>query len=367
MGVEQEVAAKEARVCAFLDEVGYDALVLTTQANFAWITGGGDNHVVLAADAGVASVVITRDAKYVVTNNIESGRIMAEEIAAPGYELRVVNWFGPEGAEDEIARLTRDLEVASDTGVGGSTVEARRIAELRYSLTPEEMDKYRRLGTQTEQCVSAVCKGLVPGVTENEIAGRLAESLYAKGITPVVLLIAADDRIEKYRHPIHTAIKVERCVMVVVCARRWGLIVSCTRLVHFGPLPVELRRKHDAVVKVDAAFNLSTKVGTSLGEIFSAGRKAYADAGFPDEWRLHHQGGPTGYAGRDIIATPDETQTVVPNQVFAWNPSITGTKSEDTILVTDAGIEWLSLSPDWPMLDVEFNGRTVKREDILVL
>jgi Xaa-Pro aminopeptidase len=366
MGVVQEVAAKDARVRAFLDEKGYDALVLTTQANFAWITGGGDNHVVLAADAGVASVVITREAKYVVTNTIEAGRIMDEEIAAPGYELKTVNWFEADAAA-EVARLTKGLKVASDTGLAATTLEADGIAALRFSLTPEEMDKYRRLGTETERCVSAVCKGVKPGVTEDEIAGRLAESLYAKGITPVVLLIAADERIEKYRHPINTDKKAKRCVMAVVCARRWGLIVSCTRLVHFGALPVELRRKHDAVVRVDAAFNLSTKVGAPLGEIFSAGQKAYSDAGFPDEWRLHHQGGSTGYAGRDVVATPGETATVQVNQAFAWNPSITGTKSEDTMLVTEAGIEWLSLSPDWPMLEAEFNGETVRREDILVL
>jgi len=366
MGVEQEVAVKEARVRAFLDKTGYDGLALTTQANFAWITAGGDNHVVLAADAGVATVLITQDAKYVVTNNIEAARIMTEEVAAPGYELRAVNWFEADAAA-AVAQLTKGLKLASDTGIAGSAVEADRIAELRYSLTREEMDKYRWLGAHTEQCLSAVCKGLKPGVTENEVAGRLAESLYAEGIAPVVLLIAADDRIEKYRHPINTDTTAKRCVMAVVCARRWGLILSCTRLVHFGPLPATLRRKHDAVVKVDAAFNLSTEVGTLLGEIFSAGRLAYADAGFPDEWRLHHQGGPTGYAGRDIVVTPGEQRTVQPDQAFAWNPSITGTKSEDSILVTEAGIEWLSLSPDWPMLDVEFDSQTVKREDILVV
>jgi Xaa-Pro aminopeptidase len=366
MGVREEVAVKEGRVRAFLDEAGYDALALSTQANFAWITGGGDNHVVLAADAGVATVLITREAKVVVTNNIEAGRITAEEVAGLGFEPRVVNWFEA-GADAEIARLTQGLRLASDTGIAGSAVEADRIASLRFSLTPEEMDKYRRLGRETEACMRAVCKGLKPGVTENEVAGRLAELLSAKGIAPVVLLIAADERIEKYRHPINTGAKAKRCMMVVVCARRWGLILSCTRLVHFGPLPRELRRKHDAVVNVDAAFNLSTVVGVPLGEVFRAGQKAYADAGFADEWRLHHQGGPTGYAGRDIIATAGERRSVQANQAFAWNPSITGTKSEDSILVTKAGIEWLSLSPEWPMLDVQFNGQTVKREDILVL
>ncbi len=31
------------------------------------------------------------------------------------------------------------------------------------------------------------------------------------------------------------------------------------------------------------------------------------------------------------------------------------------------GIEWLTLSSDWPMIDVEYDGHTVQREDILVL
>ncbi|MBN1918326.1 MAG: aminopeptidase P family protein [Verrucomicrobia bacterium] len=367
MSVQDEVRIKDARVRAFLNEAGYDALVLTTQANFAWVTGGGDNHVVLATDAGVASAVITRDAKYIVTKNNEADRIMTEEVASLGFEPRVVNWFGLGGVEGEIERLLRDLVVASDTGVAGSTLEVRRIAELRFSLTPEEMGKYRRLGLDAEASMNAVCKSLKPGLTEHEIAGRLAESLYAKGIAPVVLLIAADERIEQYRHPIATDKKVERCVMLVECARRSGLVLSCTRIVHFGPLPAELQRRHNAVVKIDAALNVSTTVGATLGDVFRAGQIEYAEAGFPDEWRLHHQGGSAGYGPRDVVATPDEKTRVVANQAFSWNPSITGTKSEDTILVTERGIEWLSLSADWPMIEVEHQDQTVQREDILVL
>jgi len=367
MGVEQEVATKEARVRAFLDEARYDALVLTTHANFAWITGGGDNHINVATDAGVASVVIARDAKYVVTPANEADRIMAEEIATPGYGLRTVAWSDLDGVGGEIERLTRDLVVASDTGIAGSTLETRRIAALRYALTPEEIDRYRSLGADIEQCMRSVAKGVMPGLSENEIAGRLSGAMLARGIMPIVMLVAADERIAQYRHPINTDKKVDRTVMMIVCARRRGLIVACTRHVHFGPLPAELRRKHDAVVRVDAALNLSTTVGAALGDIFAVGQQAYADAGFPDEWRLHHQGGSIGYAPRDVVARPGETQPVLANQAFAWNPSITGTKSEDTILVTDAGIEWLTLSPEWPMLDVEFAGRTVQREDILVL
>lgn len=374
MGVEQEVAVKHARIRAFLDEAGYDAVVLTTHANFAWITGGGSNYINTATEAGVAAVLITRDAKYIITANNEADRIMTEEIVAGqgaghGYELRTVNWCGPDMIADEIERLTRDLVVASDTGIAGWKLEVRRIAELRFSLTPEEIDRYRALGSEVEVCMRTVAKDLTPGLTENEIAGRLAEMMLARGIMPVVTLVAADDRIAKYRHPIHTDTKAERTVMMITCARRRGLIIACTRHVYFGSLPDEIRRKHDAVVKVDAALNLRTKIGATLGSILTAGQKAYADAGFADEWRLHHQGGSIGYAPRDVVATPGEQQTVLANQAFAWNPSITGTKSEDTMLVTKEGIEWLTLSAaaDWPLLDVEFDGRTVQREDILVL
>ncbi len=68
-----------------------------------------------------------------------------------------------------------------------------------------------------------------------------------------------------------------------------------------------------------------------------------------------------------VARRPGSADLVSRGQVYAWNPSITGTKSEDSILVTKAGIEWLSLSPDWPMLAVEHRARTVQREAILVL
>jgi Xaa-Pro dipeptidase len=65
-------------------------------------------------------------------------------------------------------------------------------------------------------------------------------------------------------------------------------------------------------------------------------------AGFPDEWRLHHQGGMAGFAAREVIASPETRQEVRVGQAFAWNPSITGAKAEETFVLTDNGPEVIS-------------------------
>ena len=58
--------------------------------------------------------------------------------------------------------------------------------------------------------------------------------------------------------------------------------------------------------------------------------KAYAEKGFADEIDLHHQGGAAGYRTREWVAHPNANDVVRNDQAFAWNPSITGTKVEET-------------------------------------
>jgi antitoxin VapB len=135
--------------------------------------------------------------------------------------------------------------------------------------------------------------------------------------------------------------------------------------VHFGQLPEELRRKAEAVARVDAALIAGTCAGRSLEEILQDGIRMYAETGYPEEWKLHHQGGLAGYEPREIVARPGETAQAADNQAFAWNPSITGTKSEDTILVGAEGSTVLTEIEDWPMLSLVINGQEYRRPAIL--
>ena len=99
--------------------------------------------------------------------------------------------------------------------------------------------------------------------------------------------------------------------MLVMCGQRGGLIANLTRLIHFGPPAKELMAKHETVCKVEAALWEATKPGAKWGDALKAGITAYKNVGHAKEWELHHQGGPTGYSGRDFIVTPDEKRTVL--------------------------------------------------------
>jgi len=110
-----------------------------------------------------------------------------------------------------------------------------------------------------------------------------------------------------------------------------------------------LRDRVATAAAVDGAVLSASRPGATIAELFAVLEHAYADAGFPGEWRLHHQGGITGYAGREVFATPHD-ETALPDAcAVAWNPSVTGGgKSEDTALVTDGATEVITRTPDLP-------------------
>ncbi len=334
------------RLAAYCAEHRLDGVIIRRRSNAAWVTGGGDFHCVASSALAVCTLLWMPAKKIVFTDSIEGPRLRDEEPLS-GWEVRESPWW----KRDEMVRhFTEGGRYASDH-------PDDRIAELRWSLNPDELERARALGRDAADAVARVLRDEVRrSMTEHHAAGLLAARLREREIKAPVLLVAADDRIVKYRHPIPTNRPLERLLMAVVCAERRGLIVAFTRLVSFGPVPDDLRRRHQAACAVDRALHAATRPGARWCDALRAGIRAYEAAGFGDEWRKHHQGGPMGYECRDFVATPTEERRIAENQLVGWNPSITGTKSEDTIVSGSA--EVITPSPEWPMLD--------GRPDILV-
>ncbi len=358
-----EFNLKQEHIQALLGERELDALLLRRVSSFAWATCGAASYVNTAATDGEAALLITPSDRYVITNNIEATRLEQEEkLKDQDWEFRVAPWHQ---AQDTVAELARGLRLGADGPYPGASDLSADLARLHANLTPEEGDRFRVLGRLCAEAMDSAARAVRPGQTEYQIAALLAHEAESRGVQAIVNLIATDERIYAFRHPLPTSKKLERYAMLVLCGRRWGLVCSLTRFVHFGQLPDALRRKAQAVARVDAAFIAATRPGRTLGEVFQRGMAAYAETGFPEQWRLHHQGGPAGYEPREYVATLHSDDVVSVGQVYAWNPSITGTKSEDTILVGEAGNEVLTAIEGWPTLSVTVEGQEFTRPTIL--
>jgi len=331
--------ARRGRVRDVIERLGLGALLLRTPANFAWYTGGANNRVDHASPIGVADVLVTSDAEYIVTNTIEGPR-MREEQTAP-YEVITYPWY-----EDPRAvwrSLAEGGRLGADLCMEGAVDVSAQLRPIRLVLDPDALDRYREVGRDVSSAMAETAESLRPGMTEYEAAANLLAACHRRRLNAPVVMAAADDRITRYRHPVSSANRVvHQRVMLVVCGERAGLYANLTRFVHFTEPDPEIQERFEACgVILRRMREEATRPGRSLAEAFGDCRRFYSELDFPEEWKMHHQGGLTGYASREVIATPQSEEMIEVNQAFAWNPSITGAKTEETFVVTEAGTEVL--------------------------
>lgn len=113
-----DIRIKEERARSLLEREELDALVIGRQDNFAWLTAGGDNHVVLSSELGAGYAVLTRDRKWLVTHRMDRQRF--EDEFAAGQDFQVVSLYWYQGSPlDKVLELTRGLRVGADFALPG--------------------------------------------------------------------------------------------------------------------------------------------------------------------------------------------------------------------------------------------------------
>jgi Xaa-Pro aminopeptidase len=338
-----ELTTKLARVGAWLEARGADALHLRRAENLAWITGGGD-LLVHREGAPIAEAIATGDGLVVVTNRIEAARLAAEELP-PGVQVEVVPWFEA-GARPARARaLLGSRRVLADADVD--------LGELRNPLLAVERARLAAIGAAASRALGDAAGALDAGASERAAAAALHAAIRAAGADLPVALVAGEGRLGHVRHPIPTDAPIGRVALLVVCAQRFGLVASLSRMVAFGSVPEPVAAALPKVLRVEAAMLAATRPDAPTESVLDAARRAYAAEGVPDAWHEHHQGGPAGYLPREWLALPDERRKLRAGMAVAWNPSLPWAKSEDTFLVEEDGaLTNLTWDARWPHEDV---------------
>jgi Xaa-Pro dipeptidase len=368
-----ETDEKADRLARLARAEGVGGILVTTQANFSWLTGGRSNRIDGSRENGNGSLFVSaRGDRYVVANNIEMPRLSEEVLQGLGFTPIEYRWTEEHADPSTPIRAARDAigngcAIGCDSTLAAGTPIEARIAAARALLTGAEIERYRVLGRDIGRAVGDACRALTPGLDEHEVARRVRLAVECTGARAVVALVAADGRIARFRHPAPLGVSWARSVLVVICAQRDGLVVALSRIVTAGPPDAALVARTEATGAVFGRLLAATRPGTTGAALFAVAARAYGDLGFAGEEDLHHQGGAIGYRAREWVAHPASREVVQSCQAFAWNPSITGSKVEDTALVVGDSVEIITSSPDWPVLALTSHDQPLHAAHILPL
>ncbi|MGF6990134.1 Xaa-Pro dipeptidase [Lachnospiraceae bacterium PM6-15] len=352
------------RLREFLQINDYTGVILGRQDNYLWLTEGGRNEVLTATEMGVAYLVVTADELLLVAD-VSDARRMSEEQNRLGAKLVEVPW--EVGVVPFLTEYCEGRRMMSDCGVLDTPSIEAQLVELRLDLREEDIEHYREIGKQMAEIVEEVIVNSRPGETEKSVATRLEKMCLSAGVAPDCVLVGSDERINKYRHPVPTDKAIEKTLMIVLGGEKYGLYVSLTRMVCFGEVSTQLAEKMKGVQYIFAGMQGLLEAGKKYQDYFSEVINLYEEVGYAGEWRLHHQGGPTGYACREIVVSETTPGTMEAGYVFAWNPTITGTKCEDTTYLNENGVENFTDSGKWPRTTVKTPYGTFGAADIKVI
>ncbi len=341
-----EAAIKLAVLRDVLDKTGAGAIRLRGVDWFAWSTAGGSNAVLLSQETGSAELLVSRDDACILTKDIEAARLKAEEVP-PGFSFHATPWTEMEVRERYVFEIAAGLPVLSDRPANGELPLPPTLRQRRMVLGTGEIQRYRELGRAAAEAMSEALRQAQPEWTEARLAAAGAQALVQRGLEPALVLAAGERRLPLYRHPTPSQERIGSRAMLRCCARRHGLYASLARCISFGPAPAEQRE----LMAVEATGLAAIVPGGSLSAVYFALEQGYRHANRPDAIKAHHQGGITGYASREIVATPVTAAELETGMAFAFNPSFEGLTIEDTFVLGPKGLENLTCDPAWPARD----------------
>ncbi len=367
-GRVKEIEIKVERVRATLANKKWDALYIAKAEAFAWITAGGDSIITRYVENGVIGILITKNARYALTDSIEYPRVIDEEkLNELGFEVLSRPWYEDTTLDTITKIITKDGVLAADISIPGAHDASAEISKMQYSLLDNEIARYLHLGDVFSKCIEEVLCEVKPGDVEIDIVGRVNNAIWKHNIDAVLYLVAADERIYKYRHCIPTNKKVDKFLMICCNGRYKGLITKLTRFIHFGDIDENLLKQYNQTLEIENRMIKATTIGADNLDAFEVAKNSYEEFGYKDMWKVHHQGGPQGYTNGYYLITPNKHETVVENQCYCYNPSITGTKTEDAFIVTKDGPIMITEPKLFPKIKATIGNKEIVRPGIMVL
>lgn len=362
----RRVANARGRLADVAERFSGRPLVLSSTAAVAWATGAISTPIDRVTAIDPVWVVYREGEMTLVASSVEFERLGADfDLDDLGLSMVGASWYESQAHRRRVEELVGS-DYASD--VEGLGLDASfELTRARLGLCAAEFDVLSGLARVATDAVEGAINRWRPGESiDHEIGADVARHLEVNGADAVCLIVGADQRLRRFRHPVARGDVARRSVMVVVVARALGLHVALTRLASVDD-EIDATQIERCEV-VSERVRDATKVGATWGDVYMALARGYREVGQPDAWREHFQGGPIGYAQREFELCPESRQSpwwhepIGVGSATAFNPSLAGgAKIEDTYVVGGDALTCLTSTPRWPRFTSDTSGANVLR------
>jgi Xaa-Pro aminopeptidase len=342
-------------VAARLDDLGVDALLVTSLINTRYLTGfTGSNGQLLV---GPNVELFLTDGRYETSSRREVPDV--ERFAAER------SYRGAVAERCEAARVARlGVEAASITvsehaalarAVGGSVelVALQDVVEQdRCVKDDEERELIRRAQAATDAAFTGILDPLAVGVSELWVARELERLMLeagADGLAFDPIVAFGENAAEPHHEPTRRVLEEGDVIKLDLGALVDGYHADMTRTIAFGQAAAELRKIHDIVRQAQQAAIDAVRPGVTGVQVDAAARSVIADAGYGDRFvhglghgvglEIHEQ--PWLGTTRDNVLPEGAVVTVEPGIYVA---GIGGVRVEDMVEITSDGCAVIGVS-----------------------
>lgn len=346
-----------------LDELGHDALLVTTPSNIVYLSGftGTSGYLIVRADG--TGVVVT-DARYSerVEDELRDEPGLSFEIA-PGRGLgRLPELFAPGttvGVEADHLSWSEATETKERLEGCNVVATSGLVESLREYKDDEEVALIRAAAEIADASLAALLDKLRPGATERDVAWEFAKGVREAGGDAIAYetIVASGPNASRPHHATgDRELAIGDLVIIDAGATVEGYRSDMTRTFVLGPATSRQQELLDAVLAAQTAGIAAVTPGIVSSDIDAACRNSLTQSGL-GEWFTHG----TGHGvGLDIHEAPSvhaaATATLAPGHVLTVEPGVYlpgegGVRWEDTIVVTSSGATPLTLAPKQPIID----------------
>jgi Xaa-Pro aminopeptidase len=346
-----EYAARLEQLQEEMARANVDLAAIAPTSNMRYLLGFSP-----LADERLCLLLVTPDRIRFVVPDLNADQV---EARTGRKSIRWTDSAGPEQALTEaLGQLDMDglLTLVADAAMRADALlllqEAARpercisaaslMSALRMRKSEKEVELLARAAAQADRALLAGVEACRPGVTEREVAERIARYFREDGAETVDVTLVASGPNSAFPH--HEAggrqLEMGDTIIIDIVATLNGYKSDVTRVVHLGEPPSDLRTVYDTVLEANRRGREAAKAGARASDVDRAARSVIEQAGY-GPYFVHR----TGHGlGMDMHEAPwisaESTTTLEPGMVFSVEPGIYlpgrfGVRIEDIVAVTE--------------------------------